>query len=981
MTRPRTRRRLGAATVLVACAFFVFLSRAWAGTTGGVTGTVRDATTGEPIGLATVTIPELKRGATTDAQGNYFILNLPAGKYTVRVALLGYVPQAREAVEIFPDFNARVEFSLQPTVLKDISEVEVKGERPLIQKDVTTTTKFLAGEEIRNQPLRGYQEAVAQQSGVVSFNLNNLNQVNTQTEIQNSNTLVIRGGRPNEVAYYVDGFSQQDPLTGFSTTSIASEAIDEVVVQAGGYNAEYGRVNSGIVNVVTREGGERYAGSLEGVLGDYLSHSRGHKIFSGAVGGPIAPSLRKLTFYASGERREAEDRKISFITDQLGDPTQPGLFTNGILPVNDDKAWATAGKIAFRPSPLQTFRIGGTFNQDKWRQYLNTYRFNQPHAPRYEDTNWSASASWNHSLSDRTFYEVRANIFSTERIRGDGLYFDDLKRYSRPEGNPAFGSEALFWFGDNPDTPEDDAHVFADLLHRKSSYYGFGANYTNQLSRALQVKFGGDFQRHTLRYFDHYAPTQAYDASGNPDNVKDVDHYGFDALGNEIDEGDTFTDVNGNGSRDSGEPFQDVNGNGIYDNPLDVPKHPKVASLYLQGKYEQLGLVMNAGLRWDYLTPSTEALLSETLPLGGEFGDSLNDPGALGPNDLQDSKVYQRLSPRLGVGFPVSDRTLLHINYGKFFQQPNLQDLYVSYAFIEHKINIGGYFVGFGNPNLKPEETTAYELGIQHTPTDRSRIEASVYYKDVKDLVEITTIRSRPNAFSSYQNRDFATIKGLDLAYTLRRTNHLAMNAAYSLSWARGTGSVSQSQRTIAWTAQETPKLATPLAFDQRHRITLNFDYRLGSAEGPLLGGKHWFSNAGINVLMNAASGTPYTPTKIYNAVTLGATFPTPTGEINSQYGPWTFTVDAKAGKTIGLGPQNLELYVWVLNLFDRKNVYSVYTATGSAESTNYLDTDAGQKFLADNGPDAARRYHLAELNPDFFGNPRLVRFGAKLSF
>jgi outer membrane receptor for ferrienterochelin and colicin len=188
------------------------------------------------------------------------------------------------------------------TVLKDVKEVEVRGERPLIQKDVTTTTKFLNGDEIRNQPLRGYQEAVAQQAGVVSFNLNNLNQVSAGTEIQNSNTLIIRGGRPNEVAYYVDGFSQQDPLTGFSTTSIANDAIDEVVVQSGGFNAEYGRINSGIVNVVTREGGDRYSGSLEGQLGDYLDRRGDHTILSRRSAVRPPASFKNLTFQL-GEHR------------------------------------------------------------------------------------------------------------------------------------------------------------------------------------------------------------------------------------------------------------------------------------------------------------------------------------------------------------------------------------------------------------------------------------------------------------------------------------------------------------------------------------------------------------------------------------------------------------------------------------------------------------------------------------------------------
>jgi hypothetical protein len=91
--------------------------------------------------------------------------------------------------------------------------------------------------------------------------------------------------------------------------------------------------------------------------------------------------------------------------------------------------------------------------------------------------------------------------------------------------------------------------------------------------------------------------------------------------------------------------------------------------------------------------------------------------------------------------------------------------------------------------------------------------------------------------------------------------------------------------------------------------------------------------------------------------------------------------VDLKAGKTVRIARQNTEFYVWVLNLFNQENAYAVYTGTGSAKTTNYLTTDAGQKFLADNGPDAAQRYHLAELNPDYFGNPRIVRFGARVSF
>ncbi|HET7496818.1 MAG TPA: TonB-dependent receptor [Candidatus Eisenbacteria bacterium] len=989
MVRPRTLLSLGVATFIVVGAFFV-APDARAGTTGQISGTVRDGKTGEPIGLASVTIPDLKRGAVTDATGNYFILNLPPGKYTVRVALLGFVPQAREGVEVIPDFNAKLDWSLESTVLKDVAEVTVKAERPLIQKDVTGTTKFLEGDQIRNQPLRGYKDAVAQQSGVVNFQARLDNPQLNGNESLNGSTLIIRGGRPNEVAYYVDGFSQQDPLTGFSTTAINNDAVSEIVVQSGGFNAEYGRINSGVVNVVTREGSDKYFGSIEGVTdnlaGSWISAPRrDNNTYALSLGGPIVPSLKQVNFYLSGERRFNRDRNPSFETDKVAYAPQGEIstdfFEKGILPANSSASWATVGKLTIKPSPLHTLKIGGTLNDENWQQYLNSYRFDLRHAPRYEDKNRSVYGTWNQSLSDRAYYEVKANYFLTERMRGDGVAFDDLRGYSRPNGNPSYDqSEALFWYGDASAT---GPHVYDDFLHRKSSYVGFAANYANQLTRSFQLKAGGDYQRHTLRYYDHYFPTQLYDAAGNPDNTRDVDRYGYDALGNELNEGDTFTDTNGNGSYDVGEPFSDKNGNGLYDSPLDVPKHPKVASLYVQGKYERLGLVLNTGLRWDYLTPSTDALRSETLPLDP---DATGTDSRLQATDLQKSKVYQRISPRLGVGFPVSDQTLLHVNYGKFFQQPNLQDLYVSYAFLEHKIRTGGYFVGFGNPNLKPEQTTAYELGIQHTPNDRSRVEASAYYKDVKDLVEITNIPSAPNAFSSYRNRDFATIKGLDLSYTLRRTGLVSFNASYSLSWARGTGSLSQTQRNIAWYAAETPKMSSPLAFDQRHKLSANFDFRYDKGQGPTWHGNHILENAGINLLANASSGTPYTPTKVYNEVTLANTASEPSGPVDARYGPWTFQVDAKMGKTIAIGRQNLELYIWALNIFNRDNVYTVYTSSGSAVTTNWLETAEGQAFIEGNaskyGTDGAiQRYQLAEQSPLLHGVPRMVRFGAKLNF
>jgi hypothetical protein len=264
---------------------------------------------------------------------------------------------------------------------------------------------------------------------------------------------------------------------------------------------------------------------------------------------------------------------------------------------------------------------------------------------------------------------------------------------------------------------------------------------------------------------------------------------------------------------------------------------------------------------------------------------------------------------------------------------------------------------------------------MAHQMGERMRLDVTTYYKDVKDLVEVSTVRSNPNAFSSYRNRDFATIKGIDIGWVMRATSRFSSQVNYSLSYAQGTGSVSDTQRNPAWTNDEVPKQTAPLDFDQRHKLTVSADYRFGRDDGP-----KFLHNAGINVLASLASGTPYTPVRVYDEVTLASVSTTPVGPVNSRYGPWTSSVDLKATKGFHIGNQNIEAQFWVLNVFDRKNVYNVYHGTGSSTSTGFLSTPAGQGYLA-NAEDGAALYDLAQNQPGYYGNPRLVRFGLRLEF
>src|SRR5206468_12152649 len=168
----------------------------------------------------------------------YFIIGVLAGEYVVRANLMGYAPYVANKVTITPDFTTELNIELKSEAVQ-MQEVRVEAQRPLLQKDATGTTRFLSSDDIQKLPTRGYRDAAAQQTGVANF------QKNIDNEAQNAPTLIVRGGRPNETPSFVDGFSQQDPLTGTTSTSLSNSSIREVVLMTGGFAPEHERIMSG----------------------------------------------------------------------------------------------------------------------------------------------------------------------------------------------------------------------------------------------------------------------------------------------------------------------------------------------------------------------------------------------------------------------------------------------------------------------------------------------------------------------------------------------------------------------------------------------------------------------------------------------------------------------------------------------------------------------------------------------------------------
>ncbi len=953
--------------LLLLCSGVVFGS-----VVGKITGEITDADSDQPVVGATVAVKGTDLGGVADQDGIYTIRNVPVGTYTLVITAVGYATVEISNVEVSADLASYHDVELSSKAADIGKTIKVSAERPMVIKDKTTTVSIIKRDELLSMPTRGMEQLVGIQNSVVRMNSGNFTVRNRGqrpgAESARSQELNLRGGRPSEVAYYVDGFSQQDPLTGASTTNISNNSIKEITVTTGAFSAEYGHVASGIVNVITNSGGEEYHGDVEVLTDNVLAENWDQNFYSVDFGGPV-PGIDKAYFFLSGERTFLRDRSPSSKTKEVhetyGKPY--GLDTlysenPQRLPSNSYSSWSYQGKLDYELSPNTKLQASGTGSQTWWREYRQEWALNPAHMPRFEDKNIGLNAKLTHTLNADAFFNLSSSYFMTERLRGDGVIFDNYEAYERKYDwgngevddivNPEFEDYNLFWtdseditvVSNNGDTVVlSESPYWGGYLHRKSSYIGFKGDMNMQVDERNTLKFGFDFQRHTLRYFRNLDATKGY-------SVTRVNRYGFDSLGNESDNEGVFNDT----------------------------KHPINLGLYAQDRFEWRGVIVNAGLRFDYFDYKTQRIRDSLNPY--QYGT----PGELDEADLEDSEKFIRLSPRLGISFPISDRTQMHVSFGKFFQRPNLDKLYVGYDFWEARVTAGSYFP-FASPNLEPEKTTLYEVGFTHQLGDNLAISVDAYYKDIQDLTQIHTydsVDASIRTYSIFDNIDYGTVKGLDFNLAMRRTKNIRLDLKYTLSWATGTGSYAQSAYVINWSNPGgTPKVTAPLDYDQRHNLAGVIDMRLGRQEGPRFGDIFPFENTNINTIIYAGSGTPYTPTGMYDAAVESAVRPGPSAPVNSSTKPWFFQIDVKIERVFKIGNYDLIPYVWVKNLLDRENVIGVYETTGQPDNTGYLASGPGLTNIANEGQPYIDAYNLKQNNPTNYANPRMVYVGLRASF
>ena len=351
--------------------------------------------------------------------------------------------------------------------------------------------------------------------------------------------------------------------------------------------------------------------------------------------------------------------------------------------------------------------------------------------------------------------------------------------------------------------------------------------------------------------------------------------------------------------------------------------------------------------------------------------------------------------PRIAFSFPIGEKSQFKASYDIIARRPSSgwEASYLSYLYMTQISSVT-------NPNLKPERITNYELGFQQALNQSSAISASAYYKETRDLIQLVQYAGadpNPNYYS-YDNKDFRTIKGVTLAYDLRQTKNIRVNANYTLQYAEGTGLSSTTMTELIKEGYTTLKMLNPISDDRRHEFKANVDFRYSSGakyNGPVItrvvtdketGEKRkkevkLLENFGINFLAVAQSGRPYTKQFSNSQATI-------VGGYRGARMPWGFYFNVVADKVwsfnVGKRVTQLRAAVTVNNLFDIRNIVGVFPVTGNPEDNGYLtDPESQQVINAYLDPQAFRDIYTIILRNGTWNycSPRTIKVGLTYMF
>ncbi len=911
---------------------------------GKIVGAVVEADTGAPLPGVSIYLEDLTQvGTTSDANGQYVLLRVPPGKHTVVMSFVGFATLKHENVEVFSGRTTTVDGSLRSQTIEG-EEVVVIAERPIVVRDRTTSVSYVGLDAIEKLPVQEVSELVQFQPGVVT----------------SGGSFHFRGGRSREVVYLVDGIPVHDVFGqgGGNTVDVEVESVQELQVFTGTFDAEMGGAQSGVVSIKTRDPGTQLSGTLRTSAWNFLTGNdelfiAGNRFnpiestdVSVTLSGPIVKKWNSVGFFFSGryenrighlkgERRfTAEDglktaaylrwyrdlfqpddtRLVALdsartpsgrpIRDAQGNPITFSSGDGQIVNMSWRRALTLAPKFVFRPTSRSKISYQMVLNRSEGQGYDHSQRF----SPDFRPTNYTRALS---------------HIVSLRQV---------------------FGSNRVLSLQGSYKTTESESYAFRSIADPRIQYFGAAAPVTGF---GLGSTSNGEF-RSTDRSI--YLATDYVWQINRSNELKTGVQFRTDRrVVEDLDRSWVFRD-----NQDSlfiNFPYPQASSFAFFEDyleefrqrqPILVPElerykvddrfeqAPIDLAVFVQDKLEfGRRLVLKVGLRFEYYNVRAKRLIDPRTPTD-RIGRADN---------FADTPAKKYLSPRLGISYPISDRGAVRVAYGHFVQMPAYTQMLKNPIFPD--INVG-QLEGrdIGNPNLDPERTIKYEMGLQQQLADFVGVDISLFYKNIRNLLGIEILTTLDNIqYTRTINRDYGLVRGGTVALSIRPTGPL-LQSSFDVTYSDARGSSSNpgavADVVIAGRSGEVGEL-----FVDRQIIPLNWDQTLTANLAATLGKAGDWS---VGFISQLATGQPYTPAFLDPSVNF------PDNEFdNSEHKPVLFTFDLRAEKRLEFRGVGLGLRVQVDNVFNRLNELSVDAISGRASQIVRLPLIQAERNLVRN--------------------------------
>lgn len=883
--------------------------------TGKIAGKVTDKATGEALIGVNVLIEGTNWGAATDADGDYSIINLPAGSYKMLFQMMGYKKVSIPSVTVNVNRTVTIDCVMSEEDITLGQEVVVMASKVSMKKDQTSSVRNVTTDQIKSLPVENISDIVNMQSGVVAGHF--------------------RGGRSSEVTYMVDGLVIDNSFSKEKrNVEVETDVIAEVEVITGTFNAEYGNAMSGIVNAVTKDGVDKYEGSVSAGLSNYFTGNKNvfiglkdkdldrNKDFKFYLSGPIFRNT--LSFVVNGRYQhnkgylngfrmfnvddysQFEGDKSTWYSEKNGD--------SSYVSMNESKTYSLYGKLSFKPFAGMRTSLTYTRNYSKWQNYSHSWKYNPDGLPTQNDISDMLALQINHSLTKDMFYELKASYI-------------DNKYTSYKYENPL-----------------DERYVSADYLRFNPGFSTGGQDHgwREVKSKDINVKFDFTWQMHKNHILKTGFAVLKHDYNSLGISIRNQ----FDATGLEhikvydpVKKKYYFPNFKPEVRSDTTQYTSRINAK-----PIEI-------AYYIQDKMEFDNMVVNLGVRADYFDPNTKIPTDWRNPANKiRFEDINSDKYSKYPN----AETHFKLSPRLGISYQLGEAALLRFAYGHFYQMPPL-----SYLYSNPNFNVSPFDLGtlMGNPALKPQKTVQYEVGLWQSLAKGMSLEVAVYYRDIYDLLGTRIVTTYNQIrYGLYTNLDYGNVKGLEVKYDYV-LGDFTFNANYTLQYTKGNADNPNQTFDRAGGKLDPVSELFRMSWDQRHTLNASVSYNT--------------SDYGVTVTGYFNSGTPYTWVPVVESSLYKIKL-----DYNNSEKPGKFQADLRAYYYVLRSSLfNVKLSLLAYNIFDSLLENSVNETTGRAY-TAILRQHQIDGFKSDFN-DA---YDIFR-NPAMYAQPREIKLMCDINF